>query len=79
MAIRQGLGIIALCFTASSVLADEVLFCTDTAAVGFKSGNDATKPPTQAPFKRRFTIKVVSVSETARIITSNDDPGRRTL
>ena len=37
----------ALCFffTASPVLAEEVLYCTDTAIVGFKWNGDVALPP----------------------------------
>jgi hypothetical protein len=64
---------LALCFAAPSVLADEVLYCTDTASTGFKWGKNQAAPPTRGLFNEdRFTIKVIS--ETERIITSNDNP-----
>ena len=60
-------GMMALCFTASSVLADEVLYCTDTAVTGFQWDKNGAVSPRQGLFKEdRFTIKVVT--ETERII-----------
>jgi hypothetical protein len=52
----------ALCITATSVLADEVLYCTDTAETGFQwDKNGATR---HGLFKgERFTIKVISETE----------------
>jgi hypothetical protein len=56
-----------LCFfTASPVLAEEVLYCVDTAVAGFKW--DKSGQASVAEFKPgRFTIKIVSVTE--RIVT----------
>ncbi len=72
MILRQGIvAMMALCFTASSVLADEVLYCTDSDATGFKWDKDGAAHshsgrPTRFTVER-YTIKVVS--ETERIIT----------
>jgi hypothetical protein len=55
----------ALCFffTASPVLADEVLYCVDTAVTGFKWNQSGQASVAQ--FKpTRFTIKIVSLSDT---------------
>jgi hypothetical protein len=70
MAFRRGIiGIMTLCFTASSVLADEVLYCTDTAATGYLWDQGKAASVTRTVFtEQRFTIKVVSAS--GRIITS---------
>jgi len=69
MTLRPGIiGMWALCFMATSVLADEVLYCTDTAASGFQWGKNRAASPRQGSFnEERFTIKVVT--ETERIIT----------
>jgi len=69
MTLRSGIfGMLALCLTASSVLADEVLYCTDTAVTGFQWGKNGATSPRQGLFnEERFTIKVLT--ETRRIIT----------
>jgi hypothetical protein len=68
MKFRAGVfGILLLCFTVSPLLADEVLYCTDTASTGFKwdKEGDAARP---TRFElQRFTIKVIS--DTQRTIT----------
>ena len=59
------LGAMALWFTASLAMADEVLYCTDTAGVGFvwdEAGRAVAKPFTED----RFTVKVIS--DTQRVI-----------
>jgi hypothetical protein len=65
MTIRAGIFVImTLCFAASPLLADEVLYCTDTAATGFKwdkSGVASAKPTLFNEL--RFIIKVVSDRE----------------
>lgn len=60
-------GIMVLFFTASSVLADEVLYCSDTDATGFawdKEGN-ATPPRSFTPDRIKVTVK----SDDTRLIT----------
>jgi hypothetical protein len=58
----------ALCFvTVSSVLADEVLYCSDTAATGFVWEAGSAKSVIFNP--ERFTIKVRS--DTRRVIGDN--------
>jgi len=47
--------------TAWSVLADEVLYCTDTAGTGFLWKGNAASPQDFTP--ERFTIKVVSAEK----------------
>jgi hypothetical protein len=58
MRVSHKIGIIiGLCFTALPALADEVLYCTDTAVVGFtwdKGKASAAKFP-----PHRFTIKII--------------------
>ena len=80
MILRLGIfGMMVLCFTATSVLADEVLYCTDTAAAGFQWGKNTAASPRQGPFnEERYTIKVVT--ETERIITRmvGDTAGKST-
>jgi hypothetical protein len=55
-----------LLFTASPVLAEEVLYCTDTAVVGFV-WNDRGEAKSSSFDEQRNTIEVVS--ETERVIT----------
>jgi len=66
--------ILVLCFVASPVLAEEVLYCTDTAATGFAWQNGQASPSLFNP--ERFTIKVTS--DTERVITRmvGDTAGR---
>jgi hypothetical protein len=60
-------GLALLSFTTSTVLADDVLYCTDTAVTGFKWPTNGS--PTSGSFREeRFTIKVVS--DEARVIAS---------
>jgi hypothetical protein len=59
-------GMMALCLMATSVLADEVLYCTDTAATGFLWKNGAASTTDFNP--ERFTITVKS--DALRIVTS---------
>ena len=54
--------IILLCLTASPVLAEEVLYCTDTEVVGFR-WDKAGKVSAGKFDTARFTIKVVSSTE----------------
>src|SRR5262245_60085791 len=57
---------IAICLTTSPVLAEEVLYCVDTAVTGFKW--DKQKRPSVEHFNpRRFTVRIES--ETKRWIT----------
>jgi hypothetical protein len=65
MTSRQFAIIMALCFSSSSALAEEVLYCTDTGAVGFKWDKGVASLGRVA--RERFTVKVVS--GTQRIIT----------
>jgi hypothetical protein len=67
MTVRLGIFVAtALCLTASSVLADEVLYCTDTDATGFEW--DAKGNVSQRSFVlERFTVTVTS--DTERVIT----------
>jgi hypothetical protein len=58
--------VMVLCFTASLVLAEDVLYCVDTNVVGFKWDNIAEALPTDFA-ALRHTVKVVS--DTERIIT----------
>jgi hypothetical protein len=58
----------ALCFffTASPVVAEEVLYCVDTDAVGFAWGKDGDAKSSKF-ISERHTVKVVS--DTGRLIT----------
>jgi hypothetical protein len=57
----------ALCFTASLTMADEVLYCTDTAVVGFKWDETTGKAADGNKFdEHRYTVKVIS--DTVRFI-----------
>jgi hypothetical protein len=57
---------IALCLTASPVLAEEVLYCVDNQAVGFK-WDEAGTVRTGSFTVERYTVKLLS--DTQRIIT----------
>jgi hypothetical protein len=59
------LSAIALSFTASLALADEVLYCVENDAAGFKWDNQGHAAPTSFN-PARFTIKITS--ETERVI-----------
>jgi hypothetical protein len=57
---------VALCFAGSLAMADEVLYCVETDATGFRWDNQGHA--THAAFNPvRFTVKITS--ETERIIT----------
>ena len=64
--MRLTLMVAVLCCTASPVLAEQMLYCTDTDATGF-SWPQKGKPRTAKFNPERHTIKVVS--DTERIIT----------
>jgi hypothetical protein len=65
MTFRQCIfGMMSLCFTASSVLAEEVLYCTDTSLTGFVWKNGAISTTNFNP--EHFTIKVLS--DTKRVV-----------
>ena len=59
-------GVMALCFTVSPLLADEVLYCTDTDATGFKWDKNGAVSPRHF-VEERFTVKIVS--DSLRLIT----------
>src|SRR6478672_10313852 len=70
-------GWVVLCFTVAPALAEQVLYCVDTDAVGFFWNTD-TSQARRMPFKvDRYTVKVLS--ETARIMTRmvGDTAGRQ--
>ena len=59
--------VVALCICAASpVLAEEMLYCTDTAASGYVWDNRGEAKPMELP-PQRYTIKMVSGTE--RLIT----------
>jgi len=63
--------LVAIFLFSTSVMAEEVLYCTDTAANGFRFNKDGNAKATQ--FKpSRFTVKVLS--ENKRLIQSDDWP-----
>ncbi|MFZ0423965.1 MAG: hypothetical protein WAL80_13905 [Xanthobacteraceae bacterium] len=70
MALRSILfGIIAWCFTLSAACAEEVVYCIDTDATGFKWDEHGQAAPQQ--FARdRYTIRILS--DTDRIISRMD-------
>lgn len=70
MSTRSGIIVgLILCLTATRAFAQEVLYCVDTNATGFKWDEHGTAAPQQFPHDR-YTIKVLS--DTDRIITRMD-------
>jgi hypothetical protein len=75
MTLRAGMCVLALCFTATPLLADEVLYCTDTDATGFKWDKNGAAAHLMF-VEERFTVKIIS--EDQRLITPSigDTAGR---
>jgi hypothetical protein len=68
MTLRAGIfGVMALCFTVSPLLADEVLYCVDAASTGFIMDKIGAIPRPTGFTAERFTVKVVT--DTERIIS----------
>jgi hypothetical protein len=60
------LSAMALCFTASLAMADEVMYCADTGVVGFRWDDTGKVDIGKFP-QDRYTVKVISNTE--RVIT----------
>ena len=67
----------AVLFLASAALADEtaVLYCTDTAATGFKWQKDRKEPDAVRFEPNRFTVRIISDEERAITRTTGDTAG----
>jgi len=73
MILRCIAGLLGLALTCSSALADEVLYCVDTAATGFVWKNGKATPTPLDP--ERFTVKVISDHERTITQTVGDIAG----